>query len=41
MDPESLLVILPCWLMAITVELAVASFFINMMKDEDKKERFK
>lgn len=41
MDPESLLVILPCWLMAITVELGVASIFMYMTRDADKKKRFK
>jgi predicted transcriptional regulator len=36
MDPESLSVILPCWSLAIGVELLVAWFFVNMVKDKKK-----
>jgi hypothetical protein len=35
MDPESLLVILPCWSVAIGIELLVAWFFIKMVKDKE------
>tara|TARA_B100001094_G_C17644587_1_gene536652 strand:+ start:249 stop:356 length:108 start_codon:yes stop_codon:yes gene_type:complete len=35
MNPESLFVILPCWAIAISLELSVAWFFINMVKDKE------
>ncbi len=35
MHPESLLVILPCWGLAIGLELLVVWFFINIVKDEE------
>lgn len=35
MDPESLLVILPCWGLAIGIELLVVGFFINLVKDKE------
>ncbi len=34
MDPESLWVILPCWGLAIGIELLVVGFFINAVKDK-------
>ena len=37
MDPESLLVILPCWALALSVELAIVAFFVNMTKDKIKR----
>jgi len=34
MNPESLSVILPCWSLAIGLELLVVWFFINLVKDK-------
>tara|TARA_B100001778_G_scaffold326387_1_gene323006 strand:- start:517 stop:624 length:108 start_codon:yes stop_codon:yes gene_type:complete len=35
MNPESLSVILPCWSLAIGLELLVVWFFINLVKDKE------
>jgi len=35
MNPESLSVILPCWSLAIGLELLVVWFFVNMVKDKE------
>jgi hypothetical protein len=37
MDPESLLVILPCWALALSIELAIGAFLVNMTKDKTKR----
>jgi len=34
MNPESLVVILPCWSAAIGLELLVVGFFYNLAKDK-------
>ncbi len=36
MNPESLSVILPCWGVALAVELLVVLFFIKIVKDKDE-----
>jgi len=35
MNPESLFVILPCWAIAISLELLVVWFFYNLVKDKE------
>ena len=37
MNPESMLVILPCWFVALVVELSVVYFFYNIVKEKDNE----
>ena len=34
MHPESLFVIMPCWFVALSLELAVVYFFVKISKDK-------
>jgi hypothetical protein len=36
MSPESLLVIIPCWIVALTIELSVVYFLVMVAKEKNE-----